>query len=180
MDDTGMGTTVAVEEIYLGRVVHLRLERVRMPDGRTTLLELIEHPGASAVVPVDAEGRVWLVRQWRHATGSWLLEVPAGKLDPGEDPESCARRECEEETGWRPKRLIPLGALWTTPGFTDEKIHLFLGLDLERGEQELQEDESLSVVAMPLGEAIDLALRGEIADGKSIVSLLRAAHQCGA
>ncbi len=168
----------AVEEIYRGRVVHLRLERARLPDGRSTSLELIVHPGASAIVPLAGDGRVWLVRQWRHATGSWLLEVPAGKLEPGEEPRACAMRECEEETGWRPQRLIELGVLWTTPGFTDEQIHLFLGLDLIEGTPGLQADEALTAVAVPLEAAVRMALEGEIADGKSIVALLRAHHHC--
>lgn len=169
---------LAVEEVFRGRVVHLRLEHARLPDGRTTLLELVAHPGASAVVPLGSDGQVWLVRQWRHAVGRWLLEVPAGKLDPGEEPASCALRECEEETGWRPQRLVDLGPLWTTPGFTDERIHLFAGLDLVMGEAQLQADEALTPVAVPLEEAVRMALEGEIEDGKSIVALLRTHHRC--
>jgi len=123
---------------------------------------------------------VLLVRQYRHAAAKrWLLEVPAGKLDPGEGAEPGAARECEEETGFRPGRLVPLGGIWTTPGFTDEWIHLFLALDLVAGRQDLQEDESLSVERMPLGAALELALAGGIDDGKSIAALLRAARYLG-
>jgi ADP-ribose pyrophosphatase len=140
----------------------------------------VAHPGAAAIVPVDERGDVLMVRQYRHATGGeWLLEVPAGKLDPGESPELCAARECEEETGFRPERLRPLGWIWTTPGFTDERIWLFLATGLVTGRQELQEDEALTVERLPLARAARLALDGGIDDGKSIAALLRAAAQLG-
>jgi len=168
------------ESIYEGKVVRLRVEEVEFAPGRSSKLELIAHPGAAAVVPVDEDGEVLLVRQYRHATGGeWLLEVPAGKLDPGETPESCARRECEEETGARPGELVPLGCIWTTPGFTDERIWLFLARDLATGSQELQADEELSVERLPLAEAVERALAGGIDDGKSIAALLRAAAYLG-
>jgi ADP-ribose pyrophosphatase len=119
---------------------------------------------------------VLLVRQYRYATGGFLLEVPAGKLDPDEAPESCAAREVEEETGFRPRRLDPLGFIWTTPGFTDERIWLFLARDLEATRQVLQHDEVLTVVRMPLPDAVERAVSGEIEDGKSVCALLRAAR----
>jgi ADP-ribose pyrophosphatase len=171
---------VSREPIYEGRVVRLRVEEIELPNGRRSRLELIDHPGAAAIVPVDDEGRVLLVRQYRHATGGeWLLEVPAGKLDPGEEPPVAAVRECEEETGFRPGWLEPLGFLWTTPGFTGEKIHLFLARDLRAGRQDLQEDESLTVERLPLAEALERALTGGIDDGKSIAALVRAARYLG-
>jgi ADP-ribose pyrophosphatase len=148
---------------------------VRLPNGRDVELEIVRHPGAAAVVPVDGDGNVLLVRQYRWATSGWLLEVPAGKLDPGEDPETCARREVEEETGHRPGTLVPLGWIWTTPGFTDEKIWLFRAGDLTATRQALQADEVLQVERVPLGAAVEMAVRGEIADGKSVCALLRAA-----
>jgi ADP-ribose pyrophosphatase len=163
-------------EIYDGRVVRLSVDRVRLPNGNVTELEVIRHPGAAAVVPVAADGSVLLVRQYRYAAGGFLLEVPAGKLDPGEAPRACAAREVEEETGHRPGRLDPLGHIWTTPGFTDERIWLFLARDLEPTRQDLQHDEVLSVVRLPLAEAVDRALDGDIRDGKSVCALLRAAH----
>ena len=116
-----------------------------------------------------------LVRQYRHATGGWLLEVPAGKLDPGEGPEVCARREVEEETGVRPGRLISLGWIWTAPGFTDERIWLYLATDLQAGRQDLQPDELLRVERLPLAEAVARARSGELTDAKSVCSILRAA-----
>ena len=162
--------------VHDGRIVKLSLEEVRLPNGNVITLELIRHPGASAVVPVDSDGNVILVRQYRHATGSWLLEVPAGKLDhPGESPEDCALREVEEETGYRAERLVPLGWIWTTPRFTNEKIWLYLALDLSATRSNLQADEVLTVESLPLAEAARRALSGEIVDGKSVCALLRAA-----
>jgi ADP-ribose pyrophosphatase len=161
---------------YDGRVVKLSVDRVKLPNGRETTLEMIRHPGAAAVVPLDAENKVHLVRQYRYATAGWILEVPAGKLDRDEQPRVCAVREVEEETGLVPGRLIELGWIWTTPGFTDEKIWLYLATELEAGRQTLQEDEVLNVVTLPLEEAVRLAATGEIRDGKSVCALLRAAH----
>lgn len=171
-----MAETPLIERrpIYKGRIVDLSLDRIRLPNGRVCDLEMIRHPGAAAVVPVDDEGRVLLVRQYRHASGGWLLEVPAGKLDGGEPPEDCAARELEEETGFRPGRLVPMGWIWTTPGFTDERIWLFLALDLSKTRQNLQADELLTVERLPLAEAVRRAGLGEIHDGKSICALLRA------
>jgi len=171
---------VATESLYEGRVVKLRVEEIELPGGRRSRLEIVHHPGAAAIVPIDAEGRVLLVRQYRHSPGGrWLLEVPAGKLEPGEDPAVGAARECEEETGFRPGRMESLGGIWTTPGFTDEWIHLFLARDLVPGRQDLQDDEALAVERLALPAALDLALGGGIDDGKSIAALLRAARYFG-
>ena len=179
-DEKREGTVLGVTQVHSGRVVNLRLEEVEMPNGRRTTLELIRHPGAAVVVPVLESGEVLLVRQYRHAAGgSWLLEVPAGTLNPGEAPAACAERECAEEAGYRPRRLEPLGYLWTTPGFTDEKIWIFLGLDLEPAPQQLDDDENLSVERLPLRDALRLALGGGIDDGKSIAALVRAAGRLG-
>jgi len=162
--------------IFDGRVVHLSVDRVELPNGKTTELEVISHPGAAAMVPLSEDGEVLLVRQYRYATGSWLLEVPAGKLDPGEEPEVCAAREVEEEIGYRAGELISLGWIWTTPGFTDEKIWLYLARGLEPAEQNLQTDEVLTVESIPFAEAVAKVHGGEICDGKSICALLRAEH----
>jgi ADP-ribose pyrophosphatase len=170
------GKLLASREIFDGRVVRLSVDRVRLPNGAETELEMIRHRGASAVVPLDADGNVLLVRQYRYATGGYILEVPAGKLDGGEPPEECAIREVEEETGHRPGRLVDLGWIWTTPGFTDERIWLYLATDLEPTRQQLQSNEVLSVERLPLDEAADLAARGKIRDAKSICAILRAAH----
>lgn len=176
---TGKAETLEIRRIYEGRVVDLAVEQVRLPNGSTTELEIIRHRGAVAVVPVDAEGIVHLVRQYRHAVGGWLLEVPAGKLEPGESPPESARREVEEETGYRAGALLPLGSIWTTPGFTDERIWLFAATELERGRQELEQDEALTVESVPLRDAVEMAVRGEICDSKSVVALVRAERLLG-
>lgn len=173
MDD---GQRIDSRLIHDGRIVKLSVDRVRLPNGNVAELEMVRHPGAAAVVPVDDRGRVLLVRQYRYAAGGWLLEVPAGKLDPGESPESCAVREVEEETGSRAGRLVPLGWILTTPGFTDEKIWLYLATELQPSRQELQADEVLTVESLLLDEAVRQALSGEIQDAKSVCALLRAAE----
>jgi len=167
------GEILETRRIFKGRVVDLSVDRVRLPNGNVCELELTRHPGAAAVVPIDSAGRVLMIRQYRHATGGFLLEVPAGKLDSGERPEVCAAREIEEETGFRAGRLEALGWIWTTPGFTDEKIWLFLATQLAPAKQALQADEVLSLEWLPLEEAVAMAASGEITDGKSICALMR-------
>ena len=169
------GKLLESRQVHDGKVVKLSVDRVELPNGSVTELEVIRHQGAAAVVPLTADGDVLLVRQYRHATGGWLLEVPAGKLDPGEAPDVCAVRETEEEVGYQTGRLDPLGWIWTTPGFTDEVIWLYLARDLVPGSQNLDGDEVLSVERMPLEEAVSKAHQGEICDGKSVCALLRAA-----
>ena len=169
----------SIREIYKGRVVHLFVQEVTLPNGVSTRLEVIRHPGASAVVPFVSAADILLVRQYRHAVGGYLYEIPAGKLDPGEAPEHCASRELEEETGYRCGRLDKLGAILTTPGFTDEVIHLYLGEDLTATEAHLEPDEVLSVVRVPFSEALDWVENGRINDGKSVSALLLAARWRG-
>lgn len=163
------------KSIYHGRVVDLAVDRVRLPNGTERELELIEHPGAAAVVPVNAHAEVVLIRQARYATGGWLLEVPAGTLSSGETPDACAQRELEEETGYRANRLTPLGAIWTTPGFTNEQIWLFLAEELSPFEQRLDADEVLTLEQLPLSTAIRRAQQGDITDAKTVCALLRVA-----
>ena len=160
--------------VHRGQVIALSVDRVALPDGPTLELDLVTHPGAAAVVPVNAAGQVTLVRQLRYPTGTSLLEVPAGRRDGDEAPEACARRECEEETGLRPDRLTPLGAIWTTPGFCTERIWLYLGEALQPTAQALDPGEALTLEPMPLTAAVALALDGGISDAKSICALLRA------
>ncbi len=169
MDDVRI---LSERRVYRGSVVDLRLHRIALPNGRETELEIVRHPGAAAVVPLTPDGEVVLVRQLRYAPGEYLLEIPAGKLHPGEAPEACARREVEEETGWRAGNLEELGSIWTTPGFTDERIWLFLARDLEPGRAELEDDEILTVETLPLAEAVERVYRGEIRDSKSLAGLL--------
>ena len=170
------GELIERRSIFDGRIVKLSVDRVRLPNGNVAELEIIRHQGAAAAVPVDADGRVLLVRQYRHAAGGWLLEIPAGKLDPGESPETCALREVEEETGFRPERLIPMGWIFTTPGFTDEKIWLFAATGLREAKQKLEDDEVLTVERLPLDRAVALATNGEMRDAKSVCALLRVSH----
>ncbi len=172
-----MAEADASREVYRGRVVHLFVDTITLPNGHTTELEVIRHPGASAVVPFMGDGTVLLVRQYRHAAGGYLLEAPAGKLDPGEAPEACARRETEEETGYRVGRLERLGAILTTPGFTDEIIHLFAGYDLLPGTVAREADEDMTLVRMPFAEAVAMVERGEIQDAKTMSALLLAARK---
>jgi len=164
---------IETRSIHRGKVVDLDVQTVRLPNDHVVEMEIIHHPGAAAVVPLDNTGRVLLVRQYRHATGGYLLEVPAGKLDESEAPETCARREVEEEVGRRVKDLVPLGWIWTTPGFTNEKIWLFLATGLSESQQSLEKDEVISIEHVPLGEAILMAERGDITDAKSVCAILR-------
>ncbi len=170
MDDTA-------REIYKGKVVHLFVHDVTLPNGHRTSLEVIRHPGASAVIPFVTPGEVLLVRQYRHATGGYLIEVPAGKLDAGEPPEACAVRETEEETGYRPGRIERLGAIYTTPGFTDEVIHLFAAYDLTPTRTSHEADEVMTVLRVPFAEALEQVERGDITDAKTVAALLLAARR---
>jgi ADP-ribose pyrophosphatase len=172
----GSAELLGRREIYRGDTFDVDVDHVRLPNGREAEMEMIRHRGAAAIVPVLEDGTVLLVRQYRYATGGWLLEIPAGKLDGGESPETCAARETQEEIGYRPGHLEPLGWIWTTPGFTDEKIWLFLATGLEETEQGLESDEILSIERLPLAAAVEKALAGEIHDSKSVTALLRAAR----
>ncbi len=157
--------------IFRGRVVNLRLETVTLPNGATVEMELIHHPGAAAIVPMKDDGTVMLIRQYRHAVGGFILEIPAGKLDPGEEPRDCAARELEEEIGLRAALLEPVITFFTTPGFTDEVIHIFKATGLMPGIQKLDRDEVLEVIELPLERAIAQIGDGTIRDGKTIVGL---------
>jgi len=164
----------------LGFRLHVASEKVRLPNGKTVVLDIVHHPGAAAVVPFVSPDEVLLIRQYRHAAGGTrLLEVPAGKLDAGESPQVCAARELEEEAGQRAARLEPLGWIWTTPGFTDEKIHLFAAFDLTPVPLRPEDDEVIEVLPTPLAEAVEWVWSGAINDAKSAVALLRAARHVG-
>ena len=154
-----------------GRVVHLRIEEVTLPNGTQVTLEIIRHPGAAAVVPVDADGHVTLIRQFRHAAGGFIWEIPAGKLDGNEDPADCAARELREETGLTANEWTPLGSIFTAPGFCDERIFLFLARGLSAGEAQLGHDEVLTVSRVPFPDALAMIDRGDIQDAKTIAGL---------
>lgn len=162
------------ERVYDGKLLHIDRDRVLLPNGRETVLEMVRHPGASAVVPFVTEEEILLVRQFRYATGGYILEAPAGTLDPGEEPRACAMREVEEEVGHRPGRLQPLGWIYTTPGFTDERIHLWTAHDLTPSRQKLDADEVLTVVRLSFEDALAKAYAGEITDAKTLCALMLA------
>lgn len=169
--------------VYRGNILDVREDTVRFPDGSEGVLEIVRHRGAAAVLPLykpedcaDGTGPdVILLRQYRYAAGGTLWEAPAGKLDEGESPETCAARELEEEAGVKAARLVQLTTLLTTPGFSDERIHLFLATGLEEGEQALEEHEVIECFRMPLARAVEMVLSGEIVDGKTVSLLLMVA-----
>jgi len=154
-------------------------DRVTLPNGREVVLDIVRHPGASAIVPFLSDDEVLLIRQHRHAAGGVIWEVPAGKLDPGDTPESCALRELEEEAGRRAGRLEKLGQIFTTPGFTDEVIHLFAAFELEQIPTRHQPDEVIELVPTPLDAALALVWGGELTDAKSALALIHAARLVG-
>lgn len=161
--------------VQRGAQFELVTEPVSLPNGRRVDLDFVQHPGASAVVPFLDEDRVLMIRQYRFVTGGEILEIPAGKLDPGETPDVCAARELIEETGYRAGRLEKLGAIWTSPGFTNEIIHLYAAFDLESAQQQLEPDEIIELIPMPLEEALETVRTSEIFDAKSAIGLMMAA-----
>ena len=160
--------------MYRGRVVDLGVEEAVLPDGRPQSLEVVRHPGGAAAAAVDAGGRVCLLRQYRHAAGGWLWEVPAGKLDSGEEPLAAARRELREEAGVTAGAWRSLGEVVTAPGFCDEVIHLFLATDLAIAPATPELHEVLEVHWLALDDALRRALKGEIRDAKTVSALFRA------
>ncbi|MGH7541521.1 MAG: NUDIX hydrolase [Gemmatimonadota bacterium] len=177
------GDRIEGERVYRGRILDVDLDRVRFPDGSVGELEIIRHPGASAVLPLYRSGEwsegeapaVVLLRHYRYAGGGALWEVPAGKLYAGEDPEACARRELEEEAGLRARSMRRLTSILTTPGFTDEVIHLFVAVGLEPGRMRHESSEFIERHELALDRALDMIRDGEIRDAKTICTLLYAA-----
>jgi ADP-ribose pyrophosphatase len=170
--------------VYTGRVISLDVDTVSFPNGTVGELEMVRHPGASAVVPfLDdpsvPDPRILLIRQYRHASNGYLYEIPAGRLDPGETPAQCALRELQEETGYMAAEVSELTTFYTTPGFTDERIHLFLGTGLEAGVAALEPDEILELHPTPLSAAVGMVTTGEIVDGKSMLGILLSAARIG-
>lgn len=168
---------ISTERLYSGRIIDLDRDTVGFPDGSSGTLEMIRHPGAAAVVPFlddprSDDPRIVLIRQFRHAADGFLWEVPAGRLDPGEAPEACARRELREETGFTAGDCRWLVTIHTTPGFTDERIHLFAGTGLRAGEHAREADEFVEVHEIRWSEALRRARSGEITDAKTLSALL--------
>ena len=176
LPDTHRGSV----EIYKGKIITLNRDLVRFPDGTVNEFEIARHPGASAIIPfltdpAGDEPQILLLRQFRYAAGGYLYEIPAGRLDEGETPIGCAARELKEETGCTAETLMPLTTILTTPGFTDEVIHLFMATGLTYGEPNREADEFVDLVHMRLSEALQFVRTGEITDGKTALALLYAA-----
>ncbi len=163
------------EQLVDGTLLKVYRDRVRLPDGNASVREWIDHPGASAVVPLFDDGSTLLVRQFRYPSRTTFLEVPAGKIDrKGEEPVAVAGRELEEETGWRAESFTKLGALYPCIGYSNEIIYFYLAEGLERGERSLSEGEFMEVVPIGFEDALDLVAAGEIVDMKSAAALLYA------
>jgi ADP-ribose diphosphatase len=175
-ESTGEAPEVVLssEVVYAGKVVKLRVDQVRLSNGREARREVVVHRGAVALVALDAEGNCLLVRQYRSAVGRVLLEIPAGTLEPDEDPADCAARELAEETGYRPGRLVELFGFYSAPGFCTEHLWVYLATDLVATAAEADADEDIQLVRLPLADCVELIRSGEIRDAKSIAGLLAA------
>jgi ADP-ribose pyrophosphatase len=166
--------TIHSEEIYQGRVFTVRRDEVRLPDGEPAQLDIIVHRGAATLVPLDAQGHIWFVRQYRHAAGESLFELPAGTIDPGESAEACAAREVREEIGMAAGSLKHIGEFFLAPGYSTEFMRVFLATGLTPDSRPHDDDEFLEVARVPVAEAYAMALDGRIRDGKSLAALLLA------
>ncbi len=166
---------ISGERVYKGTILDLDIDRVRLPNGSEAVREVVRHRGAVVVLPLHEDGRVQLVRQYRYATACEVLELPAGKLDPGEDPLSCAVRELAEETGWRAVEIHQLGSFFTTPGFTDEVLQAFVATRLEPAPEVAQDpDEAIEIVTMTVAEAFEACRDGVVKDSKTLATFLLA------
>lgn len=160
------------QSVFQGNLISLYKDEVELMDGTKTTRELVEHPGGGVVVAFTPEKKLILVKQYRYGPGKVLLELPAGKIDPGESPESTALRELEEETGYQAEELVPLTTSYPTPGYNNEWIHIFLAKNVTQGEQHLDSGEFLSVELVELSQAVEACMRGEITDSKTQVGIL--------
>ena len=168
-----MEKTLSSQRIYDGRAVKLRVDIVQKPSGQTTTREIVEHSDCVAVVVLDYKDRVILVRQYRKAVGKSLLEIPAGGIDPGEQPINCVRRELQEEIGYLPNKIDRLGGFYAAPGYCTEYLHLYLATHLVPGRLKAEDTDEIEVVRVPLSRIPELIASGEICDAKSIAGLLR-------
>ncbi|SHE41010.1 ADP-ribose pyrophosphatase [Desulforamulus putei DSM 12395] len=166
--------TLSSKRVYEGRILNLRVDQVLLPNGKESGREVVEFSEAVTIVAVTEDKKVLLVTQYRYPVSEVLLEAPAGKMDPRENPVACARRELQEETGYTAGSLEKICEFYTTPGFTNELMHVFLARDLTPGEQSPDEDEFVQVEAVPLQDAIAMIYNGKIRDGKTIAGLLAA------
>ncbi len=164
--------TLLKKQIFAGNMINLRVDNVELPNGKETTREVVEHPGAVTIIGFTPEQELLLVRQHRYPIAQDTLELPAGKLDPAEDPKDCAIRELEEETGYLAKSVELLGKFYTSPGFSDEIMYLYLAEELQESKQNCDEDEFVQVVKMTMDEAVENVFNGTIVDGKSMVGIL--------
>lgn len=163
--------TIETKEIFTGRIIKVRVDTVRLPDGGQSTREVVEHAGAVAVVAVDHDNNIIMVRQYRKPVERALIEIPAGTMEKGEDPLVCAQRELREETGFTAQHWEKILSYYSAPGFTDEHLHLYLASGLTGGEIELDEDEFVETIRLPLREAYQMIFEGKISDGKSIIGI---------
>lgn len=163
--------------VFQGRVVSLRVDEVLLPGGGTSTREIIDHRPAVVIVPIDESGNLLMVRQYRYAVGETLLEAPAGVVEEGEEPDETAQRELQEEVGRISGDLRKLGEFWATPGFCNELMHAYVARDLSHSSLAADDDENITVVAVPVAEALDMIAAGTIRDAKTIATLLLARHQ---
>lgn len=166
--------TVSERHIYKGNIINVDNLTITLPDGRQATRDIVRHPGASVVVPLNEKGEVYMVRQFRKPIDMVTLEIPAGKLDPGEDPLVCAKRELKEETGLEAKEIQHLVSIHSTPGFSDEVLHMYSATGLSEGESCADEDEFISTEKYPVADLIDMILNGKITDAKTIIGVLLA------
>ena len=171
------GKRLSTRRVYNGRIIKVDLDTVKLPNDATVELEVVRHPGAAAVVPfltaLDTyDPQLLLIRQYRHATNDFIYEIPAGKLDGGEEPLECAKRELLEETGCVAKAMEHVYTFYTTPGFTDERIHAFMATGLTRGDQNLQQDEVMTLETVAMSRAMEMIRTGDIVDAKTALSIL--------
>ncbi|MFD2371856.1 NUDIX domain-containing protein [Brevibacillus sp. GCM10020057] len=163
--------TISSQSIYDGRIIKVKVDEVQLPNGKTAKREIVHHQGAVAVMPITDDGKLVAVRQFRKPLERTIVEIPAGKLEPGEEPLSCAIRELEEETGYVAKKMELLSSFYTSPGFADELLHVYVATGLTKGESRPDEDEFVDVLELTLAEARELHRSGEIRDAKTVVAL---------
>ncbi|KQL50129.1 ADP-ribose pyrophosphatase [Brevibacillus choshinensis] len=163
--------TISSQSIYDGRIIKVKVDEVLLPNGNTAKREIVNHQGAVAVMPLTDDGKMIAVRQFRKPLERTIVEIPAGKLEPGEEPLACAIRELEEETGYAAKHMELLSSFYTSPGFADEILHVYVATGLTKGESRPDEDEFVDVLELTLEEAKELHHTGEIRDAKTVVAL---------
>jgi len=166
--------TVSTKRVYDGIVVNLRVDTVELPDGKTALRDIVEHPGGVGIVAITDDNKILMVKQYRKPIEKAIIELPAGKLDKNEDIEVCGRRELEEETGYKAKEFTYLGYMYPSPGFDNEVTHLYLARDLYKGEVNLDEDEYLDVYKYDISEVKEMIMNNEINDAKTVIGFFKA------